>query len=120
MDLDIIPNSPIPAYKQLFDKVSSQILSGKIAGGSPLPPIRTVSKELGISVITVRSAWDMLLNEGYIESRAGSGCFAADLSEREKSLRRQAIIKEPVKKAVDKAESLGFSKDDLIKMIRET
>lgn len=119
MDLSIIPNSQIPAYKQLFDKVSLGILSGRIKGGTPLPPIRTVAKELGISVITVRNAWDMLLAEGYIETRAGSGCFAVDLNEHELKSRRKDIMMAPIKEAIDKAVSLGYTKEELIEMIEK-
>lgn len=119
MNLSIIPDSPMPAYKQLYDKVASQILSGRIEGGSSLPPIRTLAKELGISVITVRSAWEKLIEDGYIESRAGSGCFAALLTEREKAMKRRSILEEPLKIALEKAASLGYGKEDIIKIILE-
>lgn len=117
MDLSIIPDGSIPAYKQLYDKVSSQILSGRIMGGSSLPPIRTVARELGVSIITVRNAWDKLIEDGFIESRAGSGCFAASLTEEERLAKRRALMTEPIKEMIEKAASLGFSKAELIKMI---
>lgn len=117
MKLSVIPNSSIPAYKQLSDQLTMQILSGELKGGTTLPPIRTVAKELGISVITVRTAWDELIESGLVESRAGSGCYAAQLSDAEIERIRLEAIKEPVKDLLRTGKNLGFSKKDLIRLI---
>ena len=119
MKLSVLPNTPVPAYKQLYDQISSQILSGELKSGTALPPIRTVSKELGISVITVRSAWDALIGDGYIEARAGSGCYVAPLTDEAISKRRIEALKLPLSDLLSTARSLGFTKEELIKIIEK-
>ena len=54
MYLSVLPSSDTPAYRQLYEQLAAQILSGALPSGTALPPIRTVAKELGVSVITVR------------------------------------------------------------------
>ena len=55
-----------PLYEQLYDLIKSDIAAGKIAEGEKLPSKRTFSQNLGVSTITVESAYDMLLSEGFI------------------------------------------------------
>lgn len=119
MNLSVLPNSPIPAYRQLYDQIAHQILSGTLKAGTSLPPIRTVSKELGVSVITVRNAWDALIADGLIESKAGSGCFVASLKRQELESRREEALNGPFDELIEKAKVLGFTKEELIKAIEE-
>lgn len=119
MKLSVLPNTSTPAYKQLYDQISSQILSGVLKSGTALPPIRTVSKELGISVITVRSAWDALIAEGFVEARAGSGCYVAPFTDEMVLKRRADALKAPLEELLSTARSLGFTKKELIKIIEK-
>ena len=68
MDLSLSGSSPLPIYRQLFDQLCGQILDGRLKSGDALPPIRTVAKELSISVIPVKRAWEELEAAGFIES----------------------------------------------------
>lgn len=119
MRLSVLQNSPIPAYKQLYDQIFAQIISGELETGAALPPIRTVSKELGISVITVRSAWDALLSEGLIETRAGSGSFVAELSRAEKERLRRKALQKPLSELASAARSLGFTAAETAEMVKD-
>ena len=118
MNLSVNPNDKTPIYRQLYEQIASEVLSGALAPGTPLPPIRTVSKEL-VSMITVRGAWEMLERDGYLVTRAGSGCFVAPINE----MHRQNKVDERLSSAVDAlvsdAKSLGVDKDALISMIEE-
>ena len=60
MKLSVNPNDKTPIYRQLYEQIAAEVLSGALSPGTPLPPIRTVSTELGVSMITVRSAWDAM------------------------------------------------------------
>ena len=117
--LGILPNSGVPAYRQLYEQLSQQILSGELPPGTTLPPIRTVSKELGVSVITVRNAWDELISDGLIESRTGSGCFVAEIDNKELRSKRSSALTEKIAELTDAAKNLGFSVDELIELIKE-
>lgn len=117
--LSVLPNSSVPAYRQLYDQLSQQILSGEVPAGTTLPPIRTVSKELGVSVITVRSAWDDLIADGLIESRAGSGCFVADIKTHELEKKRNEMLSEKLAEAAEAAKKMGCTKEELIELINK-
>lgn len=78
MNITVLNNSDKPIYEQVYGQIASQIVNGAIEPGSCLPSIRTVARELRISVITVKSAWEMLENEGLIYTRAGKGCFVTE------------------------------------------
>ena len=119
MRLSVNPNDKTPIYRQLYDQIAAEVLSGLLKPGEPLPPIRTVSKELGVSMITVRSAWDALERDGFLVTRTGSGCFVAPISE----ARRQSKVNEKLLESIDEtisaAKSLGISEDELCQMIAE-
>jgi GntR family transcriptional regulator/MocR family aminotransferase len=67
--------SPIPLYRQLYLQIRKQILSGRIQGGVRLPSTRTLSRELGLSRITLLNAFDQLIAEGFLQSRTGAGTY---------------------------------------------
>lgn len=118
MKLSILPNLPIPAYRQIYEQITSQILSGELKSGDTLPPIRTVSRELGISVITVRSAWEALERDGLIVSRAGSGCFITELTHDSLAKRRLETLDQALTSLVSDAKRLGFSAEELAELIK--
>ena len=78
MRLIVVRKSEVPLTQQLYDEIKAQILSGEIRGGECLPSIRKVAKELTVSVITVKNAYQRLEDEGYIYTRQGSGCFVSE------------------------------------------
>ena len=121
MSLDIVvsASSDKPIYQQLFDQLSSQIIKGQLREGFCLPPIRTVAKELQISVITVKKAWEDLERAGLIHSMVGRGCFVAPLSNRELIGKRNQMALTKLKKDVEYYQSLGIGEEELIELIRE-
>ena len=78
--INISNTSDKPIYQQLFEQISSMILNGELKSDFNLPSIRTAAKELRISVITVKKAWEELERSGLIYPVAGKGCFIADIS----------------------------------------
>ena len=119
MNLSVNPNDKTPIYRQLYEQIASEVLSGALAPGTPLPPIRTVSRELGVSMITVRGAWEMLERDGYLLTRAGSGCFVAPLNDAHRRDRVDERLSAAVDALVSDAKSLGVDRDALLEMIRE-
>lgn len=119
MRLSIIPNSPVPVYRQLYEEILSQVISGELKGGTALPPIRTVSKELGVSVITVRSAWEALESDGIIFTKAGSGCFTASADDEAIKKLRAKAVSEQIKALVETGRKLGFKDRELAELVTE-
>lgn len=75
----LLPNDKMPLYEQLYRALKEDILTGAIAGGEKLPSKRTLAEHLNISRITVETAYNQLLAEGYITSRPKSGYYAETL-----------------------------------------
>ena len=91
MDLIISNASGKPIYEQICTQIKNAILSGELSPGDALPSIRALAKDLRISVITTKRAYDELEGEGFIYTLPGKGCFVAERSTellREDNLRK--------------------------------
>ena len=119
MNLSVNPNDKTPIYRQLYEQIASAVLSGSLAPGAPLPPIRTVSKELGVSMITVRGAWDMLERDGYLVTRTGSGCFVAPISAQMRDQKRSEKLTALLDETVGLSKLLGVGESELLSMLRQ-
>ena len=108
-----------PIYQQLFDQISTQILNGDIPTDYLLPSIRTAAKELRISIITVKKAWDELEQKGFIYTVPGKGCFVSKLSKGEISKKRDEQVLEKLKKDIEYYKSIDLSEEELIDFIRK-
>lgn len=115
----IIENtSPLPIYEQIIQQVRAQILSGQLKEGEMLPSIRALARDLRISVITTRRAYDELEREGYIQTVAGRGSFVGRRSAelvREENLRR---IEQLLGEALQLAGQSGIEIAQLEEMLR--
>ena len=100
-----------PIYEQLFDQIRAEILTGKLSADDVLPSIRLVARELGISVIPVKTAYEMLENQGFIYTVQGKGCFVANIADREQL--RLRLAAESVKNTVTRCIGLGFSAQEI-------
>ena len=80
MQLYIDNRSGAPIYDQIYSQIKDAILSGQVAEGEALPSIQALAKDLRISVITTKRAYDELESEGFIYTLPGKGCFVAERS----------------------------------------
>ena len=80
MQLYIDNRSGAPIYDQIYSQIKDAIVSGQVAAGEALPSIRALAKDLRISVITTKRAYDELEREGFIDTLPGKGCFVAERS----------------------------------------
>ncbi|MDL2273994.1 GntR family transcriptional regulator [Oscillospiraceae bacterium OttesenSCG-928-G22] len=117
MNIVISNSSGKPIYEQISVQMKDQILSGALAPGDPLPSMRLLAKELRISVITTKRAYNDLEQEGFIETVTGKGSFVAAGNRellREAKLRQ---IEEMLESAVDAAKSGGIGLAELIETL---
>ncbi len=77
MDIILTNAGGQPIYDQIVSQIKAQILSGKLKEGDALPSLRTLAKDLRISVITTKRAYEELEREGFIVSLTGKGSFVA-------------------------------------------
>ena len=113
MELIIRNTNNQPIYEQICTQIKAQIIAGKLAPGEALPSIRALAKDLRISVITTKRAYEELEREGFITTVPGKGCFVAPQNPelaREETLRR---VEEHLSQAVDIAKVGGVSLAEL-------
>lgn len=118
MDIVINYSSAQPIYRQLYEQLRSQIMSGELKSHAVLPPIRTVAVELGISVITVKKAWEELERDGLIVTVAGKGCFVAGLREGELSSKRFDMLRRRIAEDLEYYRSFGIDDVGLLELIQ--
>ncbi len=105
-----------PIYEQIYEQIKAQIISGELSEDEALPSIRNLAKDLRISVITTKRAYDELEAEGFIYTVAGKGCFVAAKNTellREENLKR---IEEHMQEIRRLAAGCGLSSGDIIEM----
>ena len=78
MDIIISNSSNVPLYEQVKEQIKNKIVSNELKAGELLPSIRSLAKDLRISVITTKSAYDELEREGYVETIQGKGTYVAN------------------------------------------
>ena len=117
MDIILSNSSGKPIYEQIADQVWEQILSGALSAGDALPSMRVLAKELRISVITTKRAYEELERDGFLDNVPGKGCFVAPQNRellREAQLRR---VEDVLAQAVDEARKGGFSLSELQELL---
>lgn len=117
MKIIISGASQEPLYEQIANQIKNQIILGELKPGDALPSIRKLAKELQISVITTKRAYDELEKDGFIETVGGKGSFvSADNKElfQEKRLR---MLEEKLSEIIAESRYLGISVEELKEMI---
>ncbi len=110
--------SGAPIYDQIYSQIKDAILSGQVTEGEALPSIRALAKDLRISVITTKRAYDELESEGFIYTLPGKGCFVAERSTellREENLKK---IEEHMQEVRRLASACRLTENELDEMWR--
>lgn len=113
MDIILSNSSKKPIYEQIVDQVKEQIISGELKAGDALPSMRLLSRELHISVITTKRAYEDLERDGFLENVPGKGCF---VTPQNKELIREiqlCKVETYLSQAVDEARKGAISLEDL-------
>ena len=118
MDLTISNSSGKPIYEQITVQVKNLILTGKLRAGDALPSMRLLAKELRISVITTKRAYEDLERDGFIETVPGKGCFVAPQNMELVRESQLCMAQEALQRAVCIARSSGISLEELEQMLR--
>lgn len=116
MNIIIKNNSNQPIYEQIYNQIKELILSGTLGEGEMLPSIRGLAKDLRISVITTKRAYDELEREGFVDVVAGKGCFVASTNReliREENLKK---IESHIQAIRQLAKSCGITREELLEM----
>ena len=118
MNIFVDNKSGIPIYNQIYSEIKREILNGAIGEGEPLPSIRNLSKDLRVSIITTKRAYEELEKEGFIYTLPGKGCFVAEKNTeiiREDNLRK---IEEHMDEILKLARTISLTEDDVLEMMK--
>lgn len=118
MDIIISNSSGVPIYEQIEEQIKSQIMTGALVEGEALPSMRVLAKELKISIITTKRAYEDLERDGFIYSIMGKGSFVKGINEDIVRENMMFVIQELLEAAVDKAVLGRVSYDELQEMLR--
>lgn len=117
MDIIISNTSGVPIYEQIEEQIKSQIMTGALSAGEALPSMRVLAKELKISIITTKRAYEDLERDGFIESVTGKGSFVKAVNSDIVKENMMFEIQELLDKACDKAVIGKVTRDELKEMI---
>ena len=115
MHILIDNKSGVPIYDQICSQIKAQIIGGELAAHQPLPSIRGLAKDLRISVITTKRAYDELEREGFLYTVPAKGSFVAPRREVDDG-RKEELFKQ-LDAAVKALLFLGLTKEELIKRV---
>ena len=117
MNIVISNSGEIPIYERIASQIKSAVIAGEVKPGEPLPSLRFLAKELRVSVISTKRAYEELEREGYIMSVPGKGSFAAEINRellREEQYKR---LEEHLNEAVDAARTAGISLGEMKELL---
>ena len=117
MNIIISNTSGKPIYEQITSKIKNMIVSGELKAEDPLPSMRLLAKELRISLITTKRAYEDLEREGFIVTVVGKGSFVAGASLEIVKEEKLRIIEENLTKAVDNAKVSNIPLEELIQIL---
>ena len=113
MELYISNSSGEPIYEQLRRQLREKILAGELAEGQALPSIRLLAKELRISVITTKRAYDELEAEGFIRTMPGKGSFVAPQNPELYREEARKQVEECLNQALEAARGAGLPPEEV-------
>jgi len=117
MNIIISNSSGKPIYDQIVEQMKNMIISGELSEGEQMPSIRSLAKELKISVITTKRAYEELEREGYIVTVPGKGSFVPTLNKELLREARMRIVEEKLWEAVSTAKSIDMTFEELQDML---
>ena len=118
LNINISNTSTIPLYEQIQTQIKSQILNGSLKQGEGLPSIRNLAKELKVSIITTKRAYEELEKEGFIETIVGKGTFVSHQNtERLKEITLYNI-ENKLEEIIKQAKSVGITLEEGLEIFK--
>lgn len=118
MRIIVSNSSNEPIYEQISSQIKGMIIKGELDVGEPLPSIRGLAKDLQISVITTKRAYEELEKEGFIETMQGKGSFVAMQNKELMKEKKLKIIEEKLAEIVDESRILGLRYTEVNEMLK--
>lgn len=117
MNLIISNSSGRPIYEQITAQIKNSILNGELQEGEALPSMRALAKDLRISVITTKRAYEDLERDGFVVTVAGKGCFVAPKNLELMREEQRKKVERALQCAVDQAKAASIDLEELKEML---
>ena len=118
MDIIISNSSGRPIYEQITSQIKGLIMNGTLKPGDPLPSMRLLAKELRISVITTKRAYEDLERDGFITTIVGKGSFVQKADQEFVREERLKAVEGYLQAAVDAARQCGMEEQEAIEILK--
>ena len=118
MEIVISNTSKKPIYEQITDQLKQHIISGVLQEGDALPSMRALARDLHLSVITTKRAYEDLERAGFIESIVGKGSFVTQHNKELLKEEKQRQIEEHFTRAIELSKQCGISYEDLAEILK--
>lgn len=110
----ILNNSSMqPIYEQIVEQIRAEIMEGRMQEGMTLPSVRSLAKELRVSALTVKKAYDALEQEGFVVTVHGKGSFVSSANQNLLLEEKKREVEAGMEAAIRKGRSCGMSKEEL-------
>lgn len=113
MELIINHTSVQPIYEQIVSQIKDKIMHGELMEDTMLPSVRTLAKEQKVSALTVKKAYDLLEEEGFVVTVHGKGSFVAAATQSQMLEEKRKEIETELERTIRKAKSYGITLDEL-------
>lgn len=117
MNILIDNTSKTPIYEQIVNQIKESVMNGSLNEGNALPSMRQLAKDLKVSVITTKRAYEELENEGFTYSVVGKGSFVKEQNLEQIRERKLKLLEEMIDDVIQNSKSLNLSKDELFELI---
>lgn len=118
MNINISRMSKVPLYEQIIDEIKRNIVTEELSEMEQLPSIRKLAKELEVSVITVKKAYETLEQQGYLITIPSQGTYVANLDSDKLSKKMRIQIDELLDEIINKAQVIDLPLNELIHIIK--
>ncbi|EKS4343104.1 GntR family transcriptional regulator [Clostridium sporogenes] len=107
-----------PIYEQILCQIKAAIIQGELKEGEILPSIRNLAKEVGVSVITTKRAYEELEKEGFVETVKGKGTFVAAQNKELLREKKMKIIEEKLNEVIEESKLLDISYEEILEILK--
>lgn len=118
MNVIINHSSMQPIYEQICDQLKEKIMHGELQEETMLPSVRTLAKELKVSALTVKKAYDALEEEGFVVTVHGKGSFVACANQMTMLEEKKREVEADLEMAIRKGRSCGMSNQEITELFR--
>ena len=108
-----------PIYEQIMTQIKAEVIEGTLTAGDALPSVRALSRELKISALTVKKAYDGLEAAGFVTTIHGKGTYVTAADRQLAMEARRKTVEDEFQKIIDRAEAMGLDREEILEIVQK-